>query len=186
MQKELNQVKKSPKKLSIIRIVIALAILFSIVYIVIQIIKYQEIQKVQKQIQRGLSSANLILIAPTSTEKFIFKNYFDYYNDIEFKKTFQDCFKNIVKIDSANDIKNIIDNFIISRHIDREACRCDGSHYLAFYNHKIFLGIIQVKHAEVIVFYNKDDKPQGHYYINKSALNNVIKILKKYKINLKQ
>ena len=176
----MNKEIKDKKRFSIFRVLMALIIISLMIFVILQIITYRETKEVQEEIQSKLSNANSLLIVPTKTSKLILKLYYD----DNAQNAFKNDFKNLTVINDKNDIDSITKSIVLSKKYKGESCQCFGSHYLAFYKNENLLGIIAIKHAESMVFYNNNDKYMCHYYINQSAMNSIAITLNKYKIKL--
>ena len=176
---------KENRKFSLLRITIVLAVIFLAAFLVYEIVKYYELKKVQSQIHSELSTANLLIVANSdvASGKAIFKFIQD---EDELINISRDEIKSLIRIKSQADISKIISSLVLNKKEDREDCRCNGSHYLGFYHDKELLGIILVKHAKFVKYIDKKDKYSGKYCINESDMAEIVKLLKEYKIDLKQ
>ncbi len=175
---------KTSKKFSLLRVACALAGIFLIAFIAYEIIKYSEIKRIQNQILRELATTNHVIVISSKgyIGKLILKFIQD--DDPNFLNLFPNETKNAVRINSQADIDKIISSIVLTKE-EKGSCACNGSHYLGFYHDKVLLGIILVKHAELIIYINKKDESIGQYYLKKSKMIEIVSTLKKYKIDLK-
>jgi len=153
-------------------------------FIIYEIAQYNDIRKTQSKIQSDLKTANLIIVTDSNVP--MGKQFFQLVqNEKEFVSVFPELTENIIKIKSQTDIDKIIGSLVLKRK-EQENCRCNGSHYLGFYHDMELLGIILIKHAACIKYIDKNNKYSSQYYLKKSDMSEITKVLKEHKIDLKQ